>query len=153
MVNESRNDLNDYLYGLFYNSVSKNVYPKDVPTELTPSDTHDGFIVLRASSINDIGEFRKETSATVRCYVEVYVPVISRGRYNRVLYKQYEDAVNSVIDAEIANPSNGTYTILDEGLLSYDDDEHSDGDNRYMLFIKSFLVLIDEEATKNNNNN
>ena len=153
MVNESRNDLNDYLYGLFYGTVSKNVYPKGVPTELTPPDVKEGFIVLRAGGISDMGEFRKETSATVRCYVEAYVPVISRGRYNRGLYKRFEDSINSVVDEEIANPSNRTYTILDEGLLSYDDDEHNDADNRYMLFIKSFLVMIDQTENNNNNNN
>ena len=153
MLNESRNDLNDYLYGLVHGKVTNNVYPKDVPTELTPSDTKDGFIVLRAGGISDMGEFRDKTSGTVRCYIEAYVPVISRGRYNRTMYKQYEDAINSVIDNEIASPSSDIYTILDEGLLAYDDDEHSDGDNRYMLFIKSFLVLIDEKETQNNNNN
>lgn len=145
MVNESRNDLNDYLYGLFYGTVSNNVYPKDVPTELNTSDTTDGFIVLRAGGINDVGEFRKETTGTVRCYVEVYVPVISRGRYNRAKYKELEDAVNAVVDNEIANPSSDVYTILDDSILAYDDDEHANADNRYMLFIKSFVVMIDAE--------
>ena len=145
MVNESRNDLNDYLYGLFYGTVSNNVYPKDVPTELTSSDTSDGFIVVRAGGINDIGEFRNETSGTVRCYIEVYVPVISRGRYNRALYKQFEGAVNEVINNEIANPSSDVYTILSDGILSFDDDEHANADNRYMLFIKSFVVMVDAE--------
>lgn len=153
MLNESRNDLNDYLYGLFHGAACKNVYPKEVPTELTPSDVRDGFIVLRAGGISDMGEFRDQTSGSVRCYVEAYIPVISRGRYNRNLYKSYEDSINSVIDEEIANPSSDTYTILDEGILAYDDDEHRDADNRYMLFIKSFLVLIDEKENSNNNNN
>lgn len=145
MVNESRNDLNDYLYGLFYGTVSNNVYPKDVPTELRESDTSDGFIVLRAGSINDNSEFMNQTYGSVRCYVEVYVPVISRGRYNRAKYKEFEDAVNEVIRNEIVNPSSSVYTIQADGILSFDDDEHANGDNRYMLFIKSFVVMIDEE--------
>ena len=144
MVNESRNDLNDYLYGLFHGTVSNNVYPKEVPTELTSSDTEDGFIVLRAGGIGDASEFRNATYGTVRCYVEVYVPVISRGRYNRSKYKQFEDDVNRAINGEIDNPSSSTYTIMSEGILSYDDDEHANADNRYMLFIKSFVVMIDK---------
>ena len=142
MVNESRNDLNDYLYGLFYGTVSNNVYPKDVPTELTASDTSDGFIVVHAGGIGDESEFRNQAYGTVRCYVEVYVPVISRGRYNRAKYKQFEDDVNRVINEELINPSSDVYTILGDGILSYDDDEHANADNRYMLFIKSFVVMI-----------
>lgn len=145
MVNESRNDINDYLYGLFYGTVTENVYPKDVPTELTSSDTTDGFIVLRMGTVNDASEFRNETYATVRCYVEVYVPVISRGRYNRTKYKAFEDAVNKVINDEIANPSSTVYSIQADSILAFDDDERSNSDNRYMLFIKSFVVMIDSE--------
>lgn len=144
MVDESRNNLNDFLYGLFYGKVSNNVYPKDVPTELTKSDTEDGFIVLRAGGITDFSEFADETFGNVRCYVEVYVPVISRGRYNREAYKAFEDDVNKVIKDEIAHPSCYKYTVLSNDILSFDDDERSNGDNRYMLFIKSFLVHIED---------
>lgn len=146
MINESRSDINDYLYGLFYNTVSTNVYPKDVPTELTNSDTTDGFLVLSFGEVNDAGEFRKESYGLVRCYVEVFVPVISRGRYNKNKYKQYENAVNQVIDNEIANPSSSTYTILADSIISFDDDENANSDNRYMLFVKSFVVMINDES-------
>lgn len=145
MVNESRSDLNDYLYGLFYGTVTENVYPKGVPTELKESDVKNGFIVIKAGSINDKGEFRKQTYASVRCYVEVYVPVISRGRFNKKRYKELEDAVNEVIDNEIAQPSSTTYTINEDDIFTYDDEEEGRGDNRFHIFIKTFVVNVDEQ--------
>lgn len=144
MVNISRSDINDYLYNLFYEVVTKNVYLIDVPTELTNSDTKDGFMVINIGTLNDESEFSKQTYGWVRCFVEVYVPVLSRGRFNRAKYKEFEDAINEVIENEIANPTSEVYSIQDGSTLSADDDEGSNPDNRFTMFIRSFIVNIDQ---------
>lgn len=144
MVNISRSDINDYLYNLFYEVVTKNVYLIDVPTELTNSDTKDGFLVISIGTLNDESEFFKQTYGWVRCFVEVYVPVLSRGRFNRAKYKAFEDAVNEVIENEIANPTSEVYSIQNGSTLSADDDEGSNPDNRFTMFIRSFIVNIDQ---------
>ena len=59
MVNESRIDIYDYLYNLFYDVVTKNVYSMEVPQELTQSDTQDGFIVLHVGDLNDENKLYK----------------------------------------------------------------------------------------------
>lgn len=156
MVNESRNDLIEYLYGLLYDKVTKNVYPMGVPTELSASDKTNGFIVIRVGQINDESEFAKQTFGWVRCYFDAYVPVLSRGRYNKTKYKAMEDAINQVIDETVANSGSDVYSVEEDSVLNFDDDEHSNADNRFFLFIKSFIVTIDsngENQTNNNENN
>lgn len=145
MLNESRCDLNDFLYGLFYWTVTKNVYPKGIPTELTENDTKDGFLVVKAGGISDMSAFRNQAYGSVRCFIEVYVPTISRGRYNKNKNRSLESAVNEVIDNEIANPSHSDYTIMQDSIVTLDDEEYGNGDNRFMMFIKSFIVTIDSD--------
>ena len=150
MVNESRNDLIEYLYNLLYDKVSKNVYPVGVPTELTSSDTTNGFIVIRLGAVNDESEFAKHTFGWVRCYFDVYVPVLSRGRYNKAKYKAMEDAINQIIDETVEDSGSDVYAVQEDSVLSFDDDEHSNADNRFFLFIKSFIVTIDSNGEQPN---
>lgn len=158
MVKNSRNDLVEYLYGLLYDKVTKNVYPMGVPTELSPSDKKDGFIVIRVGQINDESEFAKNTFGWARCYFDAYVPVLSRGRYNKAKYKAMEDAINQVIDETVADSGSDVYCVEEDSVLNFDDDVHNNADNRFFMFIKSFVVTIDSdgdepnEQQENNNN-
>jgi len=143
MVNESRIDIYDYLYNLFYDVVTKNVYSMQEPQELSASDTKDGFIVIRVGSLNDESEFVGQAYGRVRCYVQAFVPPISRGRLDFKKYKEYEDGINAVIKLATESDS-GTYTIQEESVLSSDAEETSTSNNLFFTFIKSFVVIIDE---------
>ena len=144
MVEESRIDIYDYLYNLFYDVVTENVYSMYVPQELTNSDTKDGFIVIKVGGINDESEFNCETYGWVRCYVTAYVPPISRGRLDYNKYKEYEDGINAVIKSAMDDAS-GTYHIQSGSVLSNDNTEMANANNAYFTFIKSFIVNIDNQ--------
>ena len=141
MLNESRTDLYDYISGLFL-EVTENVYSMKVPEELTPSDTTDGFIVVNLGDMYDESEFAKEAYGDVRVFVTAYVPLKSRGRWNKTLYKAFETGMNDVVNNEIQNGTHEHYTILDDGVLSMDDVENSNANNSYAIYVKSFIVAI-----------
>lgn len=141
MLNESRIDLYDYLYNIFYDVVTKNVYSMRVPQELTQSDTTEGFIVIRVGGINDESEFSGQAYGRVRCYVQAYVPQRSRGRLDKNKYKEYEDGINAIIKLA-AEDSQGEYNIEEGSIISTDEDEVSNANNAYFTFIKSFIVTI-----------
>lgn len=144
MFNESRIDIYDYLYNLFYDVVTKNVYSMREPQELTNSDTNDGFIVINVGNINDESEFAHETYGWVRCFVEAFIPPITRGRLDYDKYKEYEDAINEVI--HIASQDNrGMYQIQEDSVISADGDEIANANNSYFTFIKSFIVNINKQ--------
>lgn len=142
MVNDSSIELYDYLYKLFYNVVSKNVYCMDVPQELTDSDVQDGFLVVHVGSINDRSEFARETYGMVRCYVEAYVPPISRGRLNINKFDEFERGINDVIK-NAAKQTGGIYGVQEEGVLSSGVMDADYQNNAFHVFFKSFLVSID----------
>ena len=142
MFNQSRIDIYDYLYNLFYDVVTKNVYAMREPQELTKNDTENGFLVIRVGSINDEGEFRGESYARVRCYVEAYVPPISRGRLDYDKYHLFEDSITEVIKQESQSGTSEIYDIEEDSVLSSDVEETSNANNSYFLFIKSFVVNI-----------
>lgn len=144
MLNNSRIDIYDYLYNLFYDVVTKNVYSMREPQELTKSDTTDGFIVIRVGDFNDESEFNGQTYGRARCFIEAFVPPISRGRLDYTKYKIYEDSINEVISTASAQ-SNGDYHIIEESLLSMDDEVTSNANNSYFTFIKSFVVIVDKQ--------
>lgn len=144
MVNESRIDIYDYLYNLLFGVVSENVYDMRVPQELTDSDTTDGFLVIHVGSIVDESEFVGHTYGRVRCYIEAFVPQISRGRVNHDMYALMENAINNVIK-EQSETDEGTYYIEQESILSMEDTEESTAGNAYFTFIKSFIVVIDKQ--------
>ena len=142
MYEESRIELYDYLESLF-TEVSENVYPMHKPEELTESDTQDGFIVINVDDIQDASEFKRSAFGWTRAYVSCYIPHMSRGRLNKPLYKQFEDGVNEVIK-NASEDNDGQYWIDEESILSMDDNDDSNADNAYSMFIKSFMVFINE---------
>lgn len=143
MVNESRIDLYDYLYNIFYDVVTKNVYSMQEPQELTTSDTKDGFIVIRVGDIYDESEFVGQAYGSVRCYVEAFVPPITRGRLAFDRYKEYEDAITRAIKVA-ANTPHETYIIREGSALSMDGGETTNANNLFFTFVKSFIVDISE---------
>lgn len=142
MVDESRIGIYNYICGLLYGVVSENVYSMNEPQELTDSDTKDGFIVIRVGDLYDNSEFRCETYAQVRVFVEAYVPPISRGRLDKAKYKSFEDSINDAINAEIDNGTNEKYSIESDGILSMDSNNDTNANNAYYMFVKSFIVTI-----------
>lgn len=144
MVNESRIAIYEYLKPLF-SGVTENIYSMREPTENTDSDTKDGFIVISVGNIVDDSEFDLESYGRVRCFVTAFVPQKSRGRLDAAKYKTFENGINAVIRAEAAHSSSDTYSIQSDGILSMDDDENTNKGNQYNVFIKSFLVTIDEQ--------
>lgn len=144
MFNESRIDIYDYLYNLFYNVVTTNVYSMSEPQELTASDTNDGFIVITVGNLNDESEFTRETYGWVRCFVEAFVPPITRGRLDYDKYSVFEQSINDVIHTA-AQDGSGVYQIQEDSVLSMDSEETTNANNSYFTFIKSFIVNINEQ--------
>jgi len=144
MVNESRIDIYDYLYNLLFGVVSENVYDMRVPTELTESDTTDGFLVIHVGSIVDESEFDGQAYGRVRCFIEAFIPSVSRGRMNHDIYAMFENSINQIIK-EQSETDDGEYYIEKDSLISADDIEGSDDNNSYFSFIKSFIVVIDKK--------
>lgn len=144
MVNNSRIDIYDYLKTLF-TSVSDNIYSMTVPTDNTTDDTEHGFLVTRVGSINDESEFDEQAYGWVRCYVSAYVPKKTRGRLNKDLYKSFEDGITDAIKAAMRTGNTSTYYVIEDKILSLDDDEATVKGNQYHVFIKSFKVAIDQQ--------
>ena len=143
MVEESRIGIYNYVYNLIYGVVTENVYSMNEPQELTESDTKDGFVVIRVGDLRDDSEFHLQACGWVRIFIEAYIPPISRGRLDKAKYKAMEDAINAVIDEEMANGNNANYSIEPDGIISSDMGEDSNGNNAFYMFIKSFIVNID----------
>ena len=144
MVNNSRIDIYDYLKMLF-SSVSENIYSMTVPTDNTTDDTEHGFLVTRVGSINDESEFDEQAYGWVRCYVSAYVPKKTRGRLNKDLYKSFEDGITDVIKNAMRTGNTSAYYVIEDKILSLDDDEATVKGNQYHVFIKSFKVAIDQQ--------
>lgn len=142
MIPKSRKDIYDYIYGLLFGVVSDNVYPMNESQELTKSDVNDGFIVIRVGTMVDESEFKGEAFGWCRVYVEAYVPPMSRGRLDEDKYYAFEDAINEAIDSEVANGTSEDYSILEDGIISWDDFDGSNANNVFYKFIKSFRVQI-----------
>lgn len=141
MFNESRIDLYDYISGIF-SDVSENIYKMKIPQELTESDTTDGFIVVYLGDIYDDSEFLKQAYGDVRVVVSAYIPLKSRGRLNKELYKAFESGINEALDNEISNGNSEHYTIQDDGILSMDDIEDNNANNSYSVYTKTFIVTV-----------
>lgn len=145
MLNESRIDLYDYLYNIFYDVVTKNVHSMREPQELTESDTNDGFIVIRVGTMNDESEFSGETYGWARCFVEAFVPPISRGRLDFDKYKEFEDSILTTIKLA-SQEAKGKYHIEEDSIISSETEETTNANNSYFTFIKSFIVVIDKQG-------
>ena len=144
MYNESRMDIYDYLYNLVYDVVTKNVYRLGEPTETTTSDTEDGFVVITVGNLTDDSEFYLDVQGQVRCTFTAFVPKKSRGRLDGTKYRAFESAINDVVKNTIENANDGDYSILADGILSMDDNETSQKGNQYHVYVKSFIVVVDE---------
>lgn len=144
MINESRLDIYDYIKSLLV-GVTKNIYSMFVPEELTNDDLTNGFIVIRLGEINDRSEFRGQAFASVRAFVQAYIPSKSRGRLDKTKYKAFETGISQAIETEIDNSANENeyFSIVSDGILSMDDKDDSTQDNPFFIYIKSFIVQID----------
>ena len=150
MLDISRLDIYDYLKTLFYDVVTKNYHEIEEPTENTESEIENGFLVVNVGNFADMSEFDGEAYAEARCFVYAFIPKLQRGRLNRALYKQYEDAINEVITNVIENDNNGKYGILSDSLLSIDDTDDTQQSNQFHVFCKSFIVTINNDSNSNN---
>ena len=145
MFNESRIDIYDFLYQMFFDTVTRNVYKMGEPTENSESDTVDGFITLQVGVMNDASEFDGDAYGWARCYVTAYVPKKTRGRLDSDKYKQFEDGINTVV--RLASESRyGNYFVLRDSEISTDDVETYQKGNQYHLYRKSFVVVIDKQV-------
>lgn len=145
MFSESRIAIYEFLKPMFV-GVTQNIYSMRVPTENTDSDTKNGFIVIQVGSIKDESEFELDTFGWVRCYVTAYVPQKSRGRLDSEKYKAFEDGINSVIRTLVQAPQNDSpYFVQSDGILSMDDDEDTNKGNQYNVFVKSFIVVTNNQ--------
>lgn len=148
MLNKSRSDIYNYLYNLFYGTVTENVYSMNEPQELERSDIEEGFLVLHVGNVYDDSEFDCEAYGRARCFVEAFIPPLSRGRVDIEKYRAFEESIDSVIDLARESATNEQqYYIQSDGILSSEAEETSNANNIFFVFVKSFIVLID----KNNN--
>lgn len=143
MLDKSRMKLYNYLYDLFHGTVTENVYVINQPQDLTESDTTDGFIVIRIGDVNDESEFSGEAYGWARCYVDAYIPPVSRGRVDADKYSEFEDGINMAVELA-SQEREGTYNVQEGSLLSLDVEETSNADNIYFVFVKSFVVNINK---------
>lgn len=143
MLNESRIDIYNYLYGIFHNTVTKNVYLMEVPQELTKSDVSDGFVVILIGALTDESEFKGSVYGDVRCYVVAYVPTKSRGRLDAQKYKAFEASINAAIQTCIENPTDSIYSIQEGSFLSTDDFSTSPTNNPFHTFVRSFVMTVE----------
>lgn len=142
MFDNSRTDIYDYLYNLMKGVVTDNVYLMTEPQELTQSDLDDGFIVIHVGELIDRGEFQGECFGRARCYVEAFIPPISRGRIDIEKYRAYEEGIMTIINEAIESESE-PYCIQAQGVISSDFGESGNAKNNFFTFVKSFLVITD----------
>lgn len=144
ITDKSRISIYNYLSELF-STVSQNIYAMEVPTENTQDDTTNGFIVTKVGDLQDESEFDSSCYGWARCFITAYVPKASRGRLNKRLYATFENGINDVITANTGVNNSGGYYIMEDSVLSMDDSEHSQKGNQYHVFVKSFVVIIDQD--------
>ena len=58
-------------------------------------------------------------------------------------YREFEEAINRVINDEAGSGNNETYSIQEDSIISTDDSDTSNANNQFFVFIKSFIVNID----------
>ena len=147
MLNDSRISIYRYVEDIL-TSVTENVYLMNEPQELTQSDTEDGFIVIRVGDLMDASEFDGDAYGYARVFVECYVPPITRGRLDVEKYTQFEEDINAAIKLATESDNDGTYWIQPDSFISADMGEDSNANNAYYMFVKSFVVMIDEEQSE-----
>ena len=146
MYNSSRKDIYDWLYDLFYDVVTKNVYAMFKPLELSSSDTKNGFLVISIGNFIDESEFQCDAFGACRVFVTAYVPLLSRGRLDYDKYDTYELAINNAIQSVI-DDDKGYYSIIEDSILSMDGIDDENATNQFATYTKSFVVTMDEDKT------
>lgn len=142
MVSKNRADIYEYLYGVFSNAMTNNVYFVNAPQDLTDKDANDGFVVLRVGEIRDESEFSRSAFARARCYAYAYTRANKRGKLDFPTYKSLETSVEQTI--QNAANKGGAISILNDTVISMDTAEFSNADNPFFVFAKSFVVSISE---------
>ena len=144
ILDNSRISIYEYLSDLF-TQVTPNVYSMAVPADNTKDDTVNGFIVTKVGDMNDESEFESDCYGWTRCFVTAYIPKAARGRLNKTLYRTFEEGINRVIKDNTGRVVDGGYYIMEDSILSMDDSEQSQKGNQYHVFVKSFVVVIDQQ--------
>lgn len=142
MINNSRIGIYDYLHGLMV-QVTPHVHDMSEPTETTPDEAENGFVVVLVGRLNDESEFYCDSYIWARCFVTAYIPKKSRGRLNKALYGAFETGINNIIESEQNNGNSSQYFIVPDSVISMDDDEISQKGNQFHVFTKSFIVGSD----------
>lgn len=146
MLNESRKAVYDYISSLVSGTVTDNVHKLEVPTELTQSELRDGFIVIRVGELNDESEFRDAAYGWARCYIDAYIPLRSRGRFNGDVYGAFEDAIDMALRHATLTDSHLTYWVMEDSFISYDYADSNINGNTFHVMSKSFIVNINESV-------
>ena len=146
ITDATRISLYDYLATVFGN-MTANVYPMSAPTDTTSDDTTNGFVVTNVGNVVDESEFNGDAYGWVRCYATAYVPKKTRGRLNKELYKTFEDGIDAAIKANTGLNNDGGYYIQEDSVLSMEDNESEQKGNQFHIFVKSFVVVIDQQSS------
>lgn len=149
MSTDSRINIYNFVYNMFYDVVTKNVYSLNAPQELTESDTKDGFMVISVGDLYDESEFRCNAYVRARVFVEMYIPPKSRGRLNKNKYAACDNALNAVVRNWYDKVSDDGFSIDEDTLISTDDYYSSNNDNVYQVLIKSFVVYKNDDTDAN----
>lgn len=149
MIDNSRMKIYDFLYTMFYDVVSKNVYKMERPQELTQEDIESGFIVVRVGSVNDASEFVGSAYIWSRVYVEAYIPPKSRGRLDKNKYNALENSIEAVIRNWYDKVSDTGFSIDEDSLISTDDFLSTNKDNSFHVFVQSFVVYKNDDVDAN----
>ena len=145
MMNESRANIYKFIEDMLINDVTQNVYLVNEPQELTQSDVTNGFIVVRVGDLNDASEFDCQAYGWARVFIEAYIPPKSRGRLNTQIYESFESGINMVIKKSQKEQRDAMYWIRNDSILSTDAIDYATANNTFFVFVKSFVVMIDED--------
>lgn len=140
MIDAKRGPLYDYVYSLFYGTVTDYIYPIEMPSNLTEEDAN-GFMVIRMADVRDRGEFKLKAFADVRVTVEMYTKAKDRGRLDKTQYDKYEKLITKVLEAEDGK-NHPNYQIDMDSILSTDDIYNDDKNNIFYIYFVSFIVKI-----------
>lgn len=145
ITDATRISIYEYLESVF-SSVTDNLYKMSEPTENTESDTTDGFAVISVGNVYDESEIKGEAYGWVRCQIAAYVPKKSRGRLDKDKYEAFESAIDTAISQNLDSANESGYYITEDSILSMEDNEYAIKGNQYHKFIKSFVLVIDQES-------
>lgn len=144
MITDLRTDIYDFVYSMFYNVVTQNVYSMNPPQELTEDDFKNGFLVISVGDLYDESEFSGKAYAWARVFVEAYIPPKSRGRLNKNKYIAFDKSLTSVITNYDEQHESVGFSIDLESVLSTDG-YYSTNEDLYQVLVKSFIVYVNDD--------